>query len=631
VRADTGVRQADLRARVARALPPGVEAVTGQALAAEQSDSVKKGVGIFRSILLAFAFVAVFVGSFIILNTFSILVAQRQRELALLRALGASRGQVLRSVVLEAGITGFVASLAGVALGVLIAKGLEALFAAIGLDLGSTPLQVGPKVVLIGLAVGTAVTVAASLVPALRATRVSPVEALRDSAPAPSAVSARRIVSGLGLLVTGVVVLMLGLFVASSNQLQLTGSGALLTFIGVAVLAPVVVAPMMSVLGAPVARVAGVPGRLAREIARRNPRRTASTASALMIGVGLVTTFTVVAASFKASISQVVDRSVVADYIVAPDSQSGTQALPAAVAERVATVPQAGVVSRVSGGGFSHDGSGDQVIAIQPATIGRVGIFPVQQGAPLSTLSPGGVAISEDAVRNQSLHLGDTIPMQLQRPGLHRQRVSTVYARNPLLGDYVIALPVWEAGNTQVQDQVVLLRARDGVAPAALRTAVDAAVHDFPGVKVQTNAEYRRAQGQQLDTLLNIMNALVAFAILIALLGVVNTMALSIVDRTRELGLIRALGMTRGQTRRMVRWETVLITVMGALLGLGVGVFLGWALVRAFASAGLDALSFAPGRLTVYIVLAFVAGLGAAIFPARRASRVDMLRAIATE
>jgi putative ABC transport system permease protein len=630
IKADSGVSANELKVRVAAALPRGTEAVTGQTLAKEQSDAVRTLTNVLSTFLLVFALISLFVGSFIILNTFSILVAQRQRELALLRAMGATRGQVLRSVLLEATITGLVASAVGVLFGLLIAKGLEALLGTIGLDLGGTPLQFGPRAALIGIAVGTVVTVVASMVPARKATRVSPVEALREAAPSPTAVSRSRIITGLTVVTAGVLLLIGGLFIASSNQLLLTGAGALLTFVGVAILAAIVVPPVVGALGRPVIAVRGVPARLASENARRNPRRTASTASALMIGVGLVSCFTVVAASFKSSINKIVDTTITADYIVTPVSQGGDGFSPA-VAENLRKDPAIATVSAINFGIFHTGNESNQFEGVEPATIDQVANSTIQQGVPLSRLGDGDVAISEDAAKNHSLHVGDILPMQFARPGVHQQRISTIYARNPLFGDYVVTLATGRAGSIQPLDIVVAVKGAPGVSQSDLRSHVEVVTKNFPTVQVQNNAEYKASQAGQIDTLLNLITVLVVLAIIIALLGVINTVALSIVERTRELGLVRALGMTRGQMRSMVRWETVLITVFGTLLGLAVGIFFGTALVKAFSSQGVDTLSFGVGQQLIYVVIAVLAGFIAAILPARRASRINMLEAIVTE
>ena len=632
LKAQSGVSIGALKARVAAVLPHGVEAVTGQTVAQEQSDSVKTGIGFLTTFLLVFAFISVFVGSFIILNTFSILVAQRTRELALLRCLGATRRQVMGMVLSESLFTGLVASVIGIVVGLGIAKGLEALLAAIGLDLSGSSLQLHARTVVVGLAVGTLVTIVAATLPARRATRVAPVEALRDATPAVSVVSLARILTGAAMVGAGVVAILVGLFAVSSNQLLLAGVGALLCVLGVTVLAPMVVVPVMSVIGQPIRNLRGVPGRLARENAMRQPRRTAATASALMIGVAVVSCFTVVAASLTGSINRIVDRTVTADYIVSPENQGGGQAgISPEVARRLAADPRVQVASPIGGGFFHYGSESDQAEAVVPSDILLVADVTVQHGVTLDRLGDGDVAISEDAAKNHRLAVGDVVPMQFERPGVHRQRVAMVYARNPLLGDYLVTRSLWEGANVSVNDFVVLVKGATAVDQAALRRAILADVGSFPNLKVENNAEYKKSQGQQVDVLLNLLTTLVVLAIVIALLGVVNTMALAIVERVRELGLVRALGMTRSQTRSMVRWETVLITVFGALLGCVVGIFFGIALVRAFASQGVDVLDVSIGRQVEYVIVAFVAGLIAAIWPARRAARVDMLQAIATE
>jgi putative ABC transport system permease protein len=632
LKARDGVSPQTLKTHVSAALPSGMEAITGDALAKEQSDAVKIGIGFLTTFLLVFALISVFVGSFIILNTFSILVAQRTRELALLRCLGATRRQVMGSVLTEAAVTGLVASVIGIAVGMGIAEGLNALLGSLGLDLSGSSLQLQAHTIITALLVGTLVTIVAATLPARRATRVAPVEALRESAPTPSVVSLARILTGSAMLVGGVALILIGLFVVSSNQLPLVGAGALLTFLGVATLAPMVVGPVVSVLAAPVARWRGVSGRLARENAKRQPRRTAATASALMIGVGLVSCFTVVAASLTDSVSKVIDRTVNADYILSPQNQGGGNALLSPdIATRIASDPKTSVVSPIAGGTFHYGKDETTASAIVPATILRTADMTTKSGTTLDQLGDGDVAISEDAAKNHSLKVGDTVPMQFARPGVHDQRVAMVYARNPLFGDYILTRTAWQQYNVDFFDFIVLVKGAPGVSQADLRSAIQQDIASFPNVQVQNNAEYKQTQAQGVDVLLNLLTVLVVLAIIIALLGVVNTMALAIVERVRELGLVRALGMTRGQTRSMVRWETVLITVFGALLGCVVGLFFGIALVRAFASQGVDVLNISLGRQIEYVIVAFFAGLLAAIWPARRASRVDMLQAIATE
>jgi putative ABC transport system permease protein len=632
VRGDSGVVVDDLRARIAARLPQGLEAITGKTLTQEEIDQVGHSLGFLTTALLVFAGIALFVGSFIILNTFNILVAQRQRELALLRCLGASRAQVLRSVLLESFITGLIASAAGVGFGVLIAEGLQALLNAIGLSLSGTSLQFQARTPIVAVIVGTLITMGAALLPAVRATRVPPVAAMRESVPTPSAVSARRIVAGSAITGAGVALLLLGLFALSSRQLVAVGAGALLTFIGVAILAPVIAVPVVRVLGLPVKRLRGAAGTLARENAMRNPRRTATTASALMIGIGLVACFTVVAASFKDSINAVVDRTARADFIVTPKTVTQEAGVGAGVADRLRKDPAVGSVFELVAGSTNIGSDTSQVLGMDTSSVDTVIAASIQHGVPLSQVGDADVAVSEDMVTARHWQLGDTVPMQMQAPGVRRQRVVTVFARNPLLGDYIITLKTFRAANPKrLGDDAVLLIAAPGHPLSDVKTAVGKDVAGFPGLQVQDQAQFKKSQGDQVDQLLSILTALLVLAIIIALLGIVNTMALSIVERTRELGLVRALGMTRQQTRTMVRWETVIITLFGTLLGIAVGVGFGVALVKALGSQGVETLSVAPGQLASYVVLAFLAGLLAAVFPALRASRLNMLAAIATE
>ena len=635
VKAEDNVAADQLRGRVAAVLPASVEAVTGKTLAQQEQDQIAKGLSFISTFLLVFAGISLFVGSFIILNTFAILVTQRSRELALLRALGASRAQVMRSVLLGSLITGLIAAAVGVAFGVLIAKLLELLFNAIGFGITGTSLVFQARTPIVGLLVGTLVTMVASLVPAYRAARVPPVAALRDSVVAVSAVSLRRIAGGGALLVGGGAVLLLGLFVAASHKLLLTGLGALLVFLGVAVLAPAAVVPIVTLLAVPVRALRGAPGVLAEQNAMRNPRRTAATASALMIGIGLIGTFTVVAASSKDSINGIVDRTAKADFIITGKGLSPDVGVNTEVANRLRADPDVAVVSEVVGSRFRlRSGSIDEtdpVIGVDPATVERVVAATVQRGAPITTLADGEIAVSEDAVTAHGWRLGDTIPVQLPAGPVHAQRVAAVYARNPLLSDYIISLSLMRTGVVRKLDDAVLVADARGTSPAAVQASLGRDIAGYPDVQVQTQADFKQSQGNQIDAILNLLTVLLVLAIVIALLGIVNTMALSIVERTRELGLVRALGMTRGQMRTMVRWETVMITLLGTFLGLAVGVAFGAALVRALSGQGIDTLDVAPGQLAGCVVVAFIAGLAAAIFPALRASRLNMLEAIATE
>ena len=571
---------------------------------------------------------ALFVGAFIIFNTFSIIVAQRTRELALLRCLGASRRQVMASVLTESAVVGVIASLVGLGLGVAVATGLRALLKAFGAELPSSATQFLPRTVIVSLLVGVGITVLSSIMPALKATRVPPVAALREEAAVAPARSGRRRTI-LGTIVTGlgVALLLLGLFNDAGNRLVNVGVGAVVIFLGVAVLSPLIARPLARLIGWPFARTFREPGKLARQNAMRNPRRTASTAAALMIGLALVTFVSIFAASIKASATQVLDKSVAADYILNTEQfrPFSTQ-----VAERLARQPELGAVTAARVGPFKLKGQTKRLTAVDPAAYAEVVRTETTAGS-ITDLSTGGLAVKDTVAKANGWKLGTTVPMEFLTTGVQQVPIRAIYKDNSVNGDYLVPLSLYQSNFSQQADQQVLAKAAPGVSPDASRAAIDRVLADFPNVQVRDQAEYKADQARQIDQLLGLVSALLGLAILIALFGIVNTLALSIFERVRELGLLRAIGMTRGQLRRMVRWEAVIIAILGAVLGLGVGAFFGWAMVRALNSQGITEFSIPAGQLVGYVLAAGVAGILAAVLPGRRAARVDMLRAITTE
>jgi putative ABC transport system permease protein len=626
-----GVSQEALRDRVAAAIDPRYEALTGKQLAKESADSISKGLGRFLSTaLLAFAGVALFVGAFIIFNTFSIIVAQRTRELALLRCLGASRRQVLTSVLTESAVVGVVASVVGLGLGVLVAQGLRALLKAFGADLPTSATQVLPRTVVVALVVGVGVTVLSSVVPALKATRVPPVAALREEAAvAPARSGRRRTVVGVLVTGLGVALLLLGLFKDAGNRLANVGAGALVIFLGIAVLSPLVARPLARLIGWPFASAFREPGKLARQNAMRNPRRTASTAAALMIGLALVTFVSIFAASIKASATQVLDKSVAADYIL---NTKQFQPFSTQVAERLAKLPELEAVAATRVGPFKLHGQTKTLTAADPTAYARVVRTETTAGSLSDLAGPaGGLAVKDTVAKANGWKLGTSVPMEFLSTGVQQVPVRAIYKDNNVNGDYLLPLSLYQRNFSTQADQQVLAKAAPGVSPDASRAAIDRVLADFPNVEVRDQAEYKAEQARQIDQLLGLVSALLGLAILIALFGIVNTLALSIFERVRELGLLRAIGMTRGQLRRMVRWEAVIIAVLGAVLGLAVGAFFGWAMVRALAKQGISEFAVPVGQLVGYVLAAGVAGVLAAVLPGRRAAKVDMLRAITTE
>ncbi|MCW2715953.1 MAG: hypothetical protein JWN88_3000 [Frankiales bacterium] len=618
IAAAPGVAPQDLRRDVAAVLPRGVEALTGAQAASEQAEEVKGFFGFFRTFLLVFAGIALFVGAFLIFNTFNILVAQRSRELALLRALGASRRQVTLSVLVEAVLVGLSASVLGLGLGIGVARMLQSIINSFGGALPSGPLVISPATVLASLVTGLVVTVLAAVVPARRAASVPPVAAMRDAA-APERSLRRGTLIGVVLVVAGAATLAVGF----QGTLALVGAGALLSFLGVAALSPLLSRPVSRVLGAPFSR--GVPGQLGRLNAMRNPRRTASTAAALMIGMALVTAVGVLGASAKTSVSKIIEGAVGADAIV---QANGPQGLPSAVADVLAGTPGVASVARIRFDQAQVGGQAMFVTAISRQAVGR-GLVLDRVSGDMAGLSADRVLLGESEAAKRSLAVGDELELRLARGGPRTVQVAGTYADNQLAGPILLDLSASESFSTTT-DGVVLIEKQEGTASAALLDAVRAATAPYPTAEVQDRSAFIDETASQIDVVLSIISVLLALSVLIAVLGIVNTLALAVLERTREIGLLRAVGLSRRQTRRMVTVEAVIVAVFGALLGIAVGSVFGVALQRALADDGITELTFPFGRLAIFLGVAALAGVLAALLPARRAARLDVLRAIAT-
>ncbi|MFI0411767.1 ABC transporter permease [Actinomadura sp. 3N508] len=624
-----GISDEALRDRIQAAVGGTYQVLTGEQLAEEYSALIAQFTKFINYALLAFAFTALFVGSFIIVNTFSIILAQRTRELALLRCLGASRRQLLASVLGEASIVGFLASVVGLGVGVLIAVALNAAFTALGVDLPSTTLEVRPRTILVSLLLGLVVTVAASVLPAVRATRVPPMAALQQHivTARPHSVRRRALAGGL-LTVTGVALLLSGLFAEQGNRLLNVSIGALVVFLGIAVLSPLIVRPLARLLGWPFARWAGEPGRLARQNAIRSPRRTASTAAALMIGLALVSFVAIFASSIKASVNGALDESVSADYILT--APSGGLGFSPEVVKRLEEQPEIESASGLRLGMFKLDGRTQQLAGVDPIAYGRTVRTETTSG-DLADMAGGGIAVRENTADEHGWKVGDTVAMEFPVGGLQRKQIKAIFKDNRLNDAYLLAMTDFTRHYADQLDFLAFVKAREGVPPVASRAAVERAVRDFPVVQVKDQAEYKQDQGRQVDQILTLFYVLLTLAVVIAFIGIVNTLALSVLERIRELGLLRAVGMTRGQLRAMVRWEAMIIAVFGAVLGLAVGVAFGWTLVRALHGQGITEFAVPVGTLLGFLAAAALASVLAAVFPGRRAARIDILRAVATE
>lgn len=625
-----GVSESVARQRVATALGGDYEVITGRQLAESNSKLFGQFITFLDYALLAFAFVALLVGSFIIVNTFSIILAQRARELALLRCVGASRRQVLGMVLGEAGVVGLVASVAGLGVGVLIAFGLRAAFGVVGFSLPGTSLVIQTRTVVVALAVGLLVTLLAALPPGLRASRVPPVAALQQQAVYAAPQRRRwRVLAGTLLAAAGLTVLLLGVFTAVGNRWVDLAAGALAILLGVGLLSALVARPLAGVLGWPFAHWAGQAGRLARDNAARAPRRTASTAAALMIGLALVGFASIFAASLRASVTQILDQAVAADYILSGPA-GGAQGFSPQVAARLAQQPEIASVAGVRIGLFKVDGLTGQLFGVDPAALAQTVITQTTAG-DLNEISTGGVAVREDIATAHGWQVGDRITMEFPIGGAQSEVLRAIYKDNQVNGGYLLGLADYTRYYPNQADSIALVKARPGVSADASRAAVDRVVADFPSVQVKDQAEYKQGQASQINQVLVLFYLLVALAVVIAFIGIVNTLALSVLERVRELGLLRALGMTRAQMRSMIRWEAVIIAVLGAALGLVLGIFFGWTMVRSLHDRGVTQFSVPVTTLVVFVVIAALAGVLAAVFPGRRAARIDMLRAITTE
>jgi putative ABC transport system permease protein len=621
-----GADKTTVRHAIAAVLPKGVEVVTGQTVANEQSSDINQSLSFFSTALLVFAFISLFVGGFTIFNTFSIIVGQRTRELALLRIVGASRRQVFRSVLVEALIVGISASVAGLGLGVLAALGLEALLKGFGITLPSGSLAFEGRTVVVALAVGVGVTVISAISPARRAVRIPPVAALVDHQSDQQESSRRRIIMGSVFATLGVLALGVGL---SRPTIQLVGLGAVAIFLGIGMLAPVVARPLSSVIGRPLARLFGISGRLGRENSMRSPRRTAQTSSALMVGLALVSTIAVFGASVSKSVTSSVTEAVSADFIVTSSAAGGAGGFSDSVSEAAAKAPGVTAVSTVYSGQFEIRHAVSSLTAVSATHLPRTVILRMESGKGASALATGQLLIDTNTANTKHLSVGSIVPVKFARTGSSRMRVGGIYKPNALLGSYLVGDRYFLAHFDNPLPVAVLLRTTE------VNTAVTKAVHRelsaYPNLKIQTRAAFEKSQQAQVNQLLGLIYALLALAVLIALIGIVNTLMLSVFERTHEIGLLRAVGMKRRQVRAMIRSESVILAIFGAIIGIVVGTALGVAFAASLKNQGITDIVIPLSSLFVFLILAALLGLGAASWPARRAARLNVLAAIAAE
>jgi putative ABC transport system permease protein len=620
VKAKEGVTPAALAKEIKPLLPSTAEVKTGDAQAAADSKDTNESLKFITYFLLGFGGIALFVGAFVILNTLSITVAQRSREFATLRTLGASRRQVMRSVVLEGLVVGLLASVIGLVLGLGIAKGMGSLFAAMGVDLPKSGTVLAGHTVVISMLTGTIVTLVASIVPALRATRVPPISAVREgSAPEASSGQGRKPYAAIAVVAGSLALIGAGLF--GGVMIALTFSvGVLALFVGIAMLAPRLVKPLASVVGYPAARLGGSPGRLARENSLRNPGRTASTAAALMIGLALVTVVATLGAGLRGSTETAVKKQVKADFVVT--AKDGGGSFTAASDAVFGSADGVKVISGVRTDTGKVAGDESPVSGIDPKTIGHFYTYKWVKGS-LAGLAADGALVTKSFAEGHDLKVGSPLVVQSssgQKLKLHVVGIHEPPAMDSLLGNVAIAQKAFDGVFARPQNAFTFV---DGSSKAALAVAMA----DYPDAKLTTQAEFIKSRADGLKTILSMLYVLLGFSIVVSLFGMVNTLVLAVYERTRELGMLRAVGMTRRHARRMIRHESIITALIGAAMGIPLGVFLAALVTQALSTYGVG-LTLPVTELVAFTTVAIVAGVLAAIIPSRRASRINVLEAL---
>jgi putative ABC transport system permease protein len=631
-----GVNADALVASLRAELPRSLNVRTGQDQADEQSREITSSLGFLRTALLAFAGIALFVGAFIIFNSFSITVQQRLRELGLLRTMGASRRQVLASVLAEGLLIGLAGSVLGLALGLALAPGLKAMFVAFGIDLPTTELQVQTRTIVVALVVGTVVSALASIAPAIRATRVPPMAALREAAaPTTARVSRRATIVALLLTAAGVVLICLGLFGSgSANQrLGATGAGVAVAFLGVALLTPFAIRPLASLMGRPVQAIAGFPGRLARENAVRQPARTAATAAALMVGVALVTFATIFAAGARSTVKNAVEDNLRAPLVV--QNSDGFSPFSPAVVPAIREVEGVGAVSALgaSRGRIRGIGGDQGITGVDPVTLPRLWRVQISDGpenAVARLAAPGTALVRKTFADDHGTEVGDTLVVRTPiRRAVPLRVVGVLDDEAGLFSALTVSNSELLRSFGERKTAFAFVATVPGASVPVVQRRVDRLLEQrFPQAEVKTQQQFVDEQSEQVNQLLGLIYALLSLAIIVSLFGIVNTLVLSISERTREIGMLRAVGTTQRQVRRVVRWEAVITALIGGLIGAVVGVIL-----AVLFTQPLDGftLTIPVGTILVLVALSGLAGVLAAALPARRAAKLDVLEALAYE
>lgn len=601
------------------------ETLTGAEITKETQDQIGSALSFFSILLSTFSYIALGVGSFVIYNVFSISAAQRQRENALLRAIGASKKQVTRALMIESVVVGLFGSTIGLFAGIGLSKALSALLKAASIDLPSGDLVVPSSAVVNTIVVGLIVTVASAWLPARRAGKVPPLAAMRETAIEIVVLSRRRSLFGLILIALGAATIVAVTSGASNKWL---GLGILFVFSGTITLGPVIARPVALLLGKPAEKFRGVTGTMARQNSARNPKRTSRTASPVLIGVALVTAVAALAASISSQIDGVFTQQFKGDYAINTNAR-GFGGLSPSLADDINALPE---VERATGIGLltvKIDGKGQYLTTINPATVEGVYDIGLTSGS-YADLTPETIFVSQQYAENNDAKLGDTLQVTLADAQVKTLSIAGIYEFDELAGKYTVSRDLTKDTTVITFDLGVYIKIKSGVSDESARTALQAAVDKYGQGTLLSKREYIDSQSGQINQLLGLIYGLLFLSVIIAIVGIIITLLLSVFERQREIGLLRAVGMTKSQVRTTVRWESVITSLLGAVVGIVLGVGLGWVIVYALRDQGLSSFSVPVGPTVSILIMAFVIGVLAAVYPAWRATRVNLLAAITT-
>jgi putative ABC transport system permease protein len=628
VTSDGSVSDDELADRIQAALPADsqTETLTGAEVTKENQDTIEEGLSFFTIFLSVFSFIAMGVACFVIYNVFSITAAQRQRENALLRAVGAHRSQVTRAMLMESVVVGIVGSLLGLVAGIGVSAALKAFLGALGIEFPSTALQLLPRTIVLTVVLGTIVTVLSAVLPARRGGRVSPLAAMRESAVEQVGSSRKRIIAGAVVAGLGVVAIVATL---TGGSFLLLGVGVFLFWTGVLILGPVLALVAAKVIGTPVARAFKVTGKMAQGNAARNPKRTSRAAAPVLIGVALVTAVALLAATLKAQVREIFSEQFVGDYVVKTDDFSGLGGLSPDLANKLNTVPE---VSAAAGLGVKLarvDGKGGTVTLVDPKVVGQVFDLHLTSGS-YTDMTTSSMLVSDDKAKSDHLKIGDVLTVDLSGLGELPLTIVGTYSADELAGSYVIDRGLFADASSGYFDFSVFINLKDGVSDAQAVAAMKPLVDQYGSGELQSRSEYIDDQAKSINQLLAIIYGLLALSIVIAAVGIIITLLLSVYERRREIALLRAVGMTRSQVWSTVSWESVITSLLGAVIGVVLGLFSGYLLVLSLRDEGITVFTVPVFSTIVILFASFVVGVIAAVIPARRATKVDIIEAIAT-